>query len=151
MSRIVEIEGIKVEVDERTARTIESYKVGDPVKLLKKTYSGYDVHTGVIVGFCDFKELPTIEVMYLSRTGTSMEFAVLNAKTEDVQLAPVSEAELVLDKQSIVEKFEREITKAVAEVEDLQRKQKYFMLKFGAAFKGIDEVLDGIEEATVNG
>jgi hypothetical protein len=46
--RIVEVDGIKLEIDERTARTIESYKVGDPVKVLVKSYGdSYNIYPGV--------------------------------------------------------------------------------------------------------
>jgi hypothetical protein len=54
--RVVEINGIKVEVDLRTAKRVDSYSVGTPVKLLKQEYSDtYTTYTGVIIGFDEFK------------------------------------------------------------------------------------------------
>ena len=35
--RIVEIGGVKIEVDLRTAKRVDSYRVGDPVKVLTKS------------------------------------------------------------------------------------------------------------------
>lgn len=37
--KIVEINGIKMEVDMRHAKTIDTYKIGDRVKVLVKQYS----------------------------------------------------------------------------------------------------------------
>ena len=36
--RIIEINGIKMEVDLRNAKRIDTFKVGDPVKVLDMTY-----------------------------------------------------------------------------------------------------------------
>ena len=54
--RIIEINGVKLEVDMSTAKKIDEYRVGDNVKVLKKDYSGnYDVLAGVIVEFVNLK------------------------------------------------------------------------------------------------
>ena len=137
--KLVEINGIKLEIDERTARTIDSYKVGDPVKVLIKSYGdSYTVYNGVIVGFADFAELPCIEVMYASGASydsDTLKFVTLNAKSADVQIAPLSEAEMVLDKENIMEKFDRAIREAHNKVDDLERKRAYFDKKFAPAFE----------------
>ena len=46
--RVVEIEGVKVEVDLRTAKKVDTYRVGDAIRVLVKSYSGWDTHPGVI-------------------------------------------------------------------------------------------------------
>lgn len=38
--RIVEINGVKIEVDMRTAKRVDSFRVGDNVKVLDKDYNG---------------------------------------------------------------------------------------------------------------
>ena len=38
--RIVEIDGVKIEVDLRTAKRIDTFRVGDNVKVLCKEYNG---------------------------------------------------------------------------------------------------------------
>lgn len=48
--RTIEIEGQKFEIDTRTAKKIEVFRVGDKVRLLTKTYSGYKTHPAVIDG-----------------------------------------------------------------------------------------------------
>ena len=69
--KIVEISGIKLEIDERTARTVEQYKVGDRVRVLVKSYGdNYSIYPGVIAGFAAFTQLPSIELMYLEQHST---------------------------------------------------------------------------------
>jgi len=61
--RIIEINGIKMEVDLRTAKRIDTFKVGDPVKILDCTYSTPQIYAGVIVGFAEFNKHAAIEVI----------------------------------------------------------------------------------------
>ena len=60
--RIIEIDGVKVEVDLRTAKRVDSFKVGDNIKILDKEYDNYKVKPGIIVDFAEFQELPTIVI-----------------------------------------------------------------------------------------
>ena len=61
--RIVEIDGVKIEADFRTAKRIDTFAVGDNVKVLCKEYDGqYKVKPGIITDFANFKEKPTIVV-----------------------------------------------------------------------------------------
>ena len=81
---VVEINGVKMEVDLRTARTIDTYKVGDRVKVLVKKYSDtYETHHGVIVAFDNFENLPTITVCYIT-TGYNgdLSFSYINEKNK---------------------------------------------------------------------
>jgi hypothetical protein len=65
MKRVVEINGVKVEVDLREAVAVETMRVGDAVRVLVKNYGGtYAAHDGVVIGFDQFKNLPTITVAY---------------------------------------------------------------------------------------
>ncbi len=56
----VEINGVKFEINMDTAKRIDTFKVGDNVRLLDKRYSSSQIYTGVILGFYNFKELPTM-------------------------------------------------------------------------------------------
>ena len=48
--RIIEINGIKLEVDLTTAKRIDEFKVGDNVKVLRKSYNDtFEVLAGVIL------------------------------------------------------------------------------------------------------
>ncbi|MHC4294732.1 MAG: hypothetical protein ACYSTL_04025, partial [Planctomycetota bacterium] len=50
--RVVEINGVKLEVDLRHAKVIDQFRVGDRVKVLKKKYEKvYESHPGAIIGF----------------------------------------------------------------------------------------------------
>jgi hypothetical protein len=145
MGKVVEIQGVKLEIDERTAKTVDSYKIGDPVKVLIKRYSDtYNVHPGVIVGFCDFRELPSIEIMYLETdisTDEPFKIKVLNEKSTDVDIAPVSEFDTLLDKQAVEERFARRKQKLEIELLELEKRHKFFNARFATAFERV-----GVEE-----
>ena len=82
--RIVEIDGVKIEVDLRTAKRVDTYKVGDNVKILDKQYSDYKVKPGIIVDFAEFQELPTMVIAVFNEgtwvSSPSIEFIYYNAK-----------------------------------------------------------------------
>lgn len=52
--RIIEINGIKLEVDLRSARRIDEFKVGDTVKVLDRRNDKNEMRTGVITDFANF-------------------------------------------------------------------------------------------------
>lgn len=110
---IVEINGVKLEVDLRTAKRIENYKVGDPVKVLVKSYGdNYKTNVGMIVGFDDFPSLPTITIMYVESeySSASVKFVSINSATKDVELAPMHELdELQLKEGEALKYLERQI------------------------------------------
>ena len=84
--RVVEIGGVKLEVDLRHARVIENFKIGDTVKVLLKKYGdSYESHLGVIVGFDNFKERPTIVIAHVEDWDT-------DAGTKDKKLKSVRKA-----------------------------------------------------------
>ena len=133
--RIVEIDGVKVEVDLRTAKRVDSFKVGDNVKILDKDYNEYKVKPGIIVDFAEFKELPTIVIAVFEEGSWSspprISFIHLNAATSDkIELVPASEDEIKLSKDGVIEKFEREIQKKKNEYIDLQNQLEYFKKHF---------------------
>ena len=133
--RIVEIDGVKVEVDLRTAKRVDSFRVGDNVKILDKNYSGYKVKPGIIVDFAEFKELPTIVIAVFEEgswsSSPSISFIYYNKETaENVEIVPASEDEIKLSKDGVIEKFEREIQKKKNEWIDLQNQLVYFKKHF---------------------
>ena len=133
--RIVEIDGVKVEVDLRTAKRVDSFRVGDNVKILDKNYSGYKVKPGIIVDFAEFKELPTIVIAVFEEgswaSSPSISFIYYNKETaENVEIVPASEDEIKLSKDGVIEKFEREIQKKKNEWIDLQNQLEYFKKHF---------------------
>lgn len=135
--RIIEINGIKVEVDLSTAKRIDEFKVGDNVKVLKKNGGNYDVYAGVIVQFVNFKELPTIQIAVFRQDywGTKIEFINFNSKSEDIEITLCSEHELRLEKFTVLDKFNVEIQKKQDEVNELIAKRDWFEKYFSKYFE----------------
>lgn len=137
---VIEINGVKLEVDLRNAKVIENYRVGDNVRVLVKEYGDkYKVFPGVIVGFDMFENLPTITIAYIdvSYSGADVKFVYLNEKNEnEVELAPAHEIEDIRFKKSdVLGKFNGEIEKKKEEIKDIERKVKYFEECFAKYFK----------------
>jgi hypothetical protein len=140
----VEINGVKLEVDMRTARKIENYRVGDRVKVLVKDYSTYKPYPGVIVAFDLFDAMPTITIAYLdtSYSGTDIKFAYLNGKEDNAtEIAPYND-DIQVDKATVLDKLEGEINKKRAEIEDLESKKAYFNKNFQKYFSDY-ELIEG--------
>ena len=133
--RIIEIDGVKVEVDLRTAKRVDSFKVGSPVKVLDKTYSDTKVKPGIIVDFCEFLELPTIVIAMFEEGGwssaPSISFIHYNTRTcDNYEIVGASDDEIKVSRDGVVEKFEREIQKKKNEWQDLQNQLDYFKKHF---------------------
>jgi hypothetical protein len=139
--RIVEIDGIKVEVDLRTAKVINHYKIGDPVRVLHSGESyGCGIKTGVIVGFCEFEKNPAIEILELDYdySGTNFKLiTIISGQKNQVQIAPYDKYEGLISQTDVVTRFDREIQKKELELADLKLKKKYFIDDFSKAFERI--------------
>ena len=133
--RIIEIGGVKVEVDLREAKQIDTYRIGDPIKILVKKYGDeYTSYPAVIVGFDNFPDLPTIIIAYLevSYSTAEVKFVYLNANTgKNYQICPaVRKEDFIIDKVHAVELLDKSIQQKAAELEDLKSKRKYFIANF---------------------
>ena len=138
--RIVEINGIKMEIDLRTAKRVDHYKVGDRVKVLVKGYSDWSSNFGVIVAFDEFVNLPTITVCYVeSGYSADLKFATINSQAKDVEIAPCID-DVVIDQKDVLDKINRLIESKEAEINDLLAKRSYFIRHFGEWFKLATEV-----------
>jgi len=136
--RIIEINGIKLEVDLSTARRIDEFKVGDNVKVLRKGYGEtFNVYAGVITEFVNFKELPTmiIAVFKQDYSGSDIEFINYNSKTEGIEITLCCEHELRLEKCRVIDKFNHEIESKQNVVDDLKRKRDWFVENFAKYFQ----------------
>lgn len=134
---VVEINGIKMEIDLRHATVVENYKIGDPVKVLIKDYTDYKSYAGVIVGFDNFKERPTIIIAYLKSgyNEASIHFAHLNKDMKDCEIVPMTEKELPFSKQRVIEEMNSQICNAEEKVRELKNKKEYFLTHFQMYFK----------------
>lgn len=140
--KIIEIDGVKVEVDLRTAKRVESFKVGDNIKILDKEYDSYKVKPGIIVDFAEFQELPTIVIAVFDEGAWSstpnISFIYYNKNTsKKVEIVSCSEDEIKVSKEGVIERFEREIQKKKNEYEDLKNKLEYFKTHFLKVYKEI--------------
>jgi hypothetical protein len=139
--RIIEVNGVKLEVDLSTARVVEEYKVGDPVKVLVKKYDGYASHAGVIVGFDAFEKLPSINIAYLDSgySTADMKFISFNAQSKEVEICAMNNTEVPFVRDNVLELMDRDITAAEQKVADLKTKKAYFQKQFGVYFKNLVE------------
>jgi hypothetical protein len=138
----VEIAGVKYEVKIDQATRIESFKVGDTVKVLEKEYGDtFKSKYGVILGFDDFKDFPNIQVatLDLSYNTASIKILDINSSTEKdnkYRISKVMDANLLIDKAEVLRIMDMEIEKKKAEGEELQRKKNYFNERFNVYFEG---------------
>lgn len=142
---IVEINGIKMEVDLRHAKVVhENIHVGSKVKLLEKnSYNGQSVYPGVVVGFENFQSLPTIIVAYVKGgySDAGLHIAYINSSkqaTEKWEMVPSYDDDLPIQKADVLAHFDRESNKKRAELEDIESRREAFLRHFGAYFR--DEV-----------
>ena len=133
--RVVEIGGVKVEVDLRTAKRVDQFRIGDRVKVLHKQYSSWKSAHGVIVAFDDFVNLPSITVCYFSDDyKPDLKFVTINAETKDVEIVACND-DVLVDKGEILARLQAEIDTKQAEIADIERKRDYFVARFGAWFE----------------
>lgn len=128
---IVEVNGIKLEVSLTTDKRIDEYKIGDNVKILMKRYSGvFDSYPGIIVGFDNFKNLPSIIICYFLHYSDEVKFTTFNAQSKDTEICHMAEHEEILDRVRAVDVLNREIEKKLQQAEGLKRKRNYFVSKY---------------------
>lgn len=138
-STIIEVNGVKMEVDLRHAKVVhQNIRVGSKVKLLEKgPYNGPQVHPGVVVGFEPFTDLPTIIVAYvkIGYSESGLLFAYVNAKSSDKwDMVPSVDDEMPIDQADVLGHFDREANKKRAELADIEAKRDYFLRHFNAYF-----------------
>ncbi len=143
MSQIIDINGIKMAIDERTAtvQKVDTFKVGDPVKVLIKEYSGHNVRYGVIIGFDMFKARPTITVAYIDYS--TLKYCYIYEGTENEILA-VEAHDLTLEKTWILDRMKDNIKKKEQELFEEKSKMEHFINQFGKYFEnGIPKPAEG--------
>jgi hypothetical protein len=135
--RIIEINGIKLEVDLRTAKRIDTFRVGDPVKVLCSEYQDPKIYAGVIVGFAEFQSTPAIEILILKQSYSSIdvEFKTITKDTTKMEIVAWNEYEKLFTSSHVYDLFDKEVEKKKLEIAELERKKKYFADDFAKAFK----------------
>lgn len=136
--RIIEINGIKMEVDLRDAKVIENYKVGDTIKVLTKKYSdSYESNLGVIIGFDNYEKMPTVVIAYLKNeySECSIEFIHFNSASKDVEITHLNDWDTPITKTKVLNKFDSEQDKKERELDDIKKKREVFEKLFGKYFE----------------
>lgn len=136
--QIIEINGVKMEVDMRYAKRVEHLTVGSRVKCLIKSYGDdYKVLPGVIVGFEPFQNLPSIVVAYLDTdySSANIKFKSYNTKCTDFEIvADIDNNALEVNKVDVLAKMEREIEKKRMEIEEVEQRRDFFLRHFNTYF-----------------
>ena len=137
--RIIEIAGIKMEVDMRHVKRIDTFKVGSPVKLLKKQYSDeYRSYPGIIVGLTEFKENPAIDILYVD--GHDVSFLTVTGSSKNIEMAPMNPNEFVFEKKDIIAQLSKNCDDKYAEYVKAVQKRNAFIYNFGKVLR-LDEEL----------
>ena len=140
--RIVEINGAKVEFDLREARTVNTFKVGDTVKVLMKQYGdSYRIKPGVIVGLTAFEKLPSIEVavLELDIQQVKLGLVTLNSQSKDLEIAHVDPVELHLSQAEVVAMLDRDIERKETELKTAKSHKDIVLNRFGQYMQAYDE------------
>lgn len=134
--RIIEIEGVKIEVDLRNAKRVDILRVGSAVKVLVKNYNNYSVHTGVVVGFDAFEKLPTILIAYINKDylKTELNLLAFNAESKDIEIVMSDPEDIYFDREEVEKWFDRERETKEREIAELESKRAYFRRHFGKLF-----------------
>lgn len=143
---IVEVNGVKLEVDMRTAKRIETLRVGTRVKVLRKpSYGEPQVHSGVVVGFEPFTNLPSILVAYIKKEdykSAKIETVAINEKTKDVEIV-ASVDDILFDREDALKSFDSQILEARAKLDGLIEQREYFQRNFSAYWAPVEKPVAG--------
>lgn len=139
---IIEINGVKLEIDLRQAKRVESLRVGDKVKILHTPeYGAPAVYPGVIVGFEPFESLPTIVIAYVENKGwgsdpAKIEFLYYNTKSKGFEVI-VTTDDVKLDRENAIQSFERKEQKLLNDLEELRQMRAYFERNFSVFWENL--------------
>lgn len=139
---IIEINGVKMEIDLRHAVRIDELRVGDRVKVLIKGYSDYKVYPGTIIGFEPFQSLPTIIVAYLENGWNSVDvkFLYFNAQTKEHEIVKaIDDDGMDIDKAALLAAFDRDVAKHQREISAIEEKRAYFLQQFRAYWEPVSK------------
>lgn len=143
-SKIIEINGVKFEVDERTAtlRQVSSLKIGSRVKVLKKKYGdNFEVYHGTVVGFEPFKENPVVIIAYVeasySSDGPAIKFLYYNNKSEEQVIVSDENDKEALAYDNVIDQIDNAIEKKKREIQDLEDRKSYFKKNFKAYWSAL--------------
>jgi hypothetical protein len=133
--QIIEVNGIKLEVDMRYARRVEEIRIGDKVKVLRKQYGDqFTVHPGIVIGFEPFTQLPTIVVAYVDQDWSKAEVKFLhyNSGVKYVEIVAAADEDFHVDRDALIARFDKLIEGKRREIETVEEQKRYFETNFRA-------------------
>jgi hypothetical protein len=137
---IVEVNGIKLDVDMRTAKRIDVLRVGSRVKILNKPgYGDTKVYAGVVIGFEPFPTKPSILVAYMATDYSKAEIKIvaINSDTKDYEMVASIDDEL-FSRDEVLKQFDRQINVKQREVSELLEQRRYFETNFSAYWTKVE-------------
>lgn len=141
--RIVEIRGVKMEVDLETAKRIDIFKVGQPVNVLKKKWDDYKVYHGVVIGFEPFENHPTILIAYIEDDYSDIKMQMLyynDSTDKETEVVAAAESDkMSLSKGEVLKHFGRQESVKQKELDEIKAQRDYFLEKFGVYFEDMVE------------
>lgn len=140
MAQMITINGQEFELSPKKP-DVKTLRVGDRVKLLIKEYSAWKTYPGMIMSIDDFKNHPTINIVYISSEYRTCEIRTVgyNEESKDIEVVFLQDDDrsLDIDQGVIMDSFNRSIEAKKAELADIFYKQAYFQKNFGKFFGGI--------------
>lgn len=137
----VQVHGKRFMVDMTGAKVVDEFRIGDPIKVLIKRYNDeFDAFHGMIIGFDNFENLPTVVIAYFEhKYGDDAELKVvhMNSQSKGIEITHTIAAELKLDPQAVLDKMNSKIAEHRTKIREIENKKRFFLTNFSKVF-GID-------------
>lgn len=133
--QLIEINGVKMEIDTRYARRVEELRVGSRVKVLIQGYGDdWSAYSGIVVGFEPFPERPTIIVAYVksSFSEVGLEIAHYHKDSKKLQIVAALDDDFSVSRAEVLGWFDREVHKAEEKIKEVEAKRQFFLDRFQA-------------------
>lgn len=126
--QIIEVGGTKIEIDFAQVRKIETFRIGDTIKIFKKKYSDWKIYPAIITGFAKSEEMSGIEITYLELDYSSARLMcdIVTEESKDIVLATISSTEKYMTFDNIPEMLARDIEKREMELAEAKSRLKFF-------------------------
>lgn len=126
--QIIEVGGTKIEIDFSQVRKIETFKIGDTIKIFKKKYSDWKIYPAIITGFAKSEEMAGIEITYLEIDYSTAKLMcdIVTEESKDIVLATITSNEKYMTFDNVSEMLARDIDKREMELAEAKSKLTFF-------------------------
>jgi len=141
MNTQVNVGHYSFEISDPVITQTTKFKIGDKVKLYIKDYNN-SIYPGVIVGFDDFKDLPTISILYI-QYGEIKLIGLNEVNKDTVQIIPSNEASMLDDNfQTVLFSLNQKIVEAQSRLTELKLKRDFYIKHYGKDLNKTDSADD---------